>query len=94
MRMRQDHAARPREQREVEIGIEAARGSIAACFLKVIGTVGIIFLSDPDQQVENGLSLFIERRFAGGKCALPELGLIHKIETLRDWQRRIEEELL
>src|SRR5260221_9656396 len=47
--MRQEHATRPGEQREVKIGIEAAGGAPAACFLKIIRTVLIMFSSHPDE---------------------------------------------
>ena len=52
--MRQDHATRPGEQREVEIGIEASRRSISLDFFKKIRTVGVVLLTHPDQQVKDG----------------------------------------
>src|SRR6266581_9318276 len=51
MGMRQDHATRPREQREVEIGIETTRRAIPACFLNVVRAVGVKFCPNPDQEI-------------------------------------------
>ena len=69
MGMRQDHATRPGEQREIQIGIEPAGGSIPFHLFKVITAVGIKFRADPDQQVEDGLPLLVECRFARDECA-------------------------
>src|SRR5713101_7790089 len=49
--MRQDHATRPGEQREVEIGIEAAGSTISARFLEVLRDKWVVFLTHPDQQI-------------------------------------------
>jgi hypothetical protein len=49
--------------------------------------------SNPDQQVEDGLFLFIERWFPRGQYTLPELWLIHQVEAIWNGERRIEEEL-
>ena len=92
--MRQDHATRPGKQREVEIGIEAARRSKPLDFLKVVRDIWVVLLTHPDQQVKDGQSLPIERWFTRWKHALPGLGLIDEIEAWRDRQRRVDEELL
>ena len=92
--MRQDHAARAGEQREVQIGVEATRDSIPFDLFQVITAVRVMLGSDPYQQVEDRKALLIQRRFARGERALPELGFIHQIQPVRDGQRRIEEELL
>src|SRR5260221_8578272 len=92
--MRQDHATRPGEQREIEIGIEAAGGAPVLDFLKVIRTEWVVLCSYPDEEIEDGQSLLIERGLTRRKHALPELGLVDEIKSLRDGQRRIEEELL
>src|SRR5437763_1821022 len=94
MGMRQDHVTRPGEQREVQIGIEPTGGSVSFHLLKVITTVRVKLFTDPNEEVEDGLYLFVECRFARGECALPELRLIHQVEAIRDGQGRIEEELL
>src|SRR5258708_37808716 len=94
MGMRQDHATRSGEQREVEMGIEAARRAIPACVLQVVRAVGVKFCPDPDQQVIDGQSLPIERWLTRWEHALPGLWLIHQIKPCRNRQRRIEEELL
>src|SRR5260221_3022660 len=43
MRMRQDHATRPGEQREIQVGIEATGRAESPCFLKVIRTILVMF---------------------------------------------------
>jgi hypothetical protein len=92
--MRQDHATRPGEEREVEIRIETARRAIPACFLQVVRAVGVKFCPDPDQQVKDGKSLPVERRFTRWKQTLPGLRLIDEIEAWWDRQWRVNEELL
>src|SRR5712692_1086994 len=59
MGMRQDHATRPGEQREVEIGIEAAGSTISARFLEVIRDKWVVLLTHPDQQIIDVKSLSI-----------------------------------
>src|SRR5260221_13280248 len=92
--MCQDHATRPGEQREVEIRIDATGRAELPCFLKVITAVRIVLFSNPDQKIKDRKVIFVERRFARRERALPELGLVDEIKSLRDGQRRIEEELL
>jgi hypothetical protein len=92
--MRQDHTARSGKQREVKVGIEAAGRAKPNRFLKVVRTVGIVLLTHPDQQVIDGQSLPIERWFTRWKQTLPRLWLIDEIKPCRDWQWRIDEELL
>src|SRR5712692_3247909 len=94
VRMRQDHATRPGEQREVEIGIEPTGCAIPLKFLKIVRDIWVMLPTHPDQQIVDGQSLPIERRFTRWKHTLPGLRLIHQIKPFRDWQRRIDEELL
>ena len=50
--------------------------------------------SYPDEEIEDGKFLLIERGLIRRKHTLPELWLVDKIKPLRDGQRRIEEKLL
>jgi len=92
--VRQDHATRCGELREVEIRIEAAGCSIAAKLLNVIRAILIMFRSNPNEEIEDGKALPIERRFTRGERTLPELRLVDEIKPSWDWQRRVDEELL
>src|SRR5260370_4312349 len=74
--------------------MEAEGGAIPPCFFEVVRTIGVMFRSDPDEEIVDGKSLHIERRFTRWEHALPGLGLINEIEPSRDRQRRIDEELL
>src|SRR5260221_8384999 len=94
MRMRQDHATRPGEQREIQVRIEPAGRAESKRFLKVITAVGIMLRTYPDEEIEDGKILLIECRFTRRKRALPELRLVDEIEPLRDGQWRVEEGLL
>src|SRR5258708_37653583 len=88
VRMRQDHATRPGEQREIEIGIEPAGRPIPNRFLKAIRTILAMFCPHPDQPVVDGKSLLIQRGLTRRKPALPGLGLVDETKPLRDAPRR------
>ena len=92
--MRQDHATRPGKQREVEVRVEAARRAIPLDFFKKIWDIWVVFLTHPDQQVKDGQSLPIERRFTRWEQSLPGLRLINEIQAWWDRQRRVNEEFL